>query len=94
MYLEYFFYAQFSNISACRKYWLMAVNSSRNASLSCAITFGFPFIMWVIIQGLRVGRNSFTGGNRTASVSSRPAVAECGRILANFLLGDSARCAL
>ena len=35
---------QFSHISACRKYWLIAVNSSLRASLRAAMTFGLPFI--------------------------------------------------
>src|SRR4030095_8251096 len=36
-------YPQFSHISACRKYWLMAVNSAFSTSLNTAMTFGSPF---------------------------------------------------
>src|SRR5215475_1427757 len=44
MYSESFSYPQFSHISACRKYWLMAVSSSCSALLSSARTFAEPFV--------------------------------------------------
>jgi len=76
-----FSYFQFSHISACRKYWLMAVSSSRRASCRWAITFGFPFMVVTLLlreDGGRPHAASLSRGpsedtRRKAALFARPA---------------------